>query len=107
MSQRTTEKLPEPNENPVPHHETPTLGNPDLPQEGMQTTAGDPAGARMTGPQNRVMESQFPRPYLMGIALPQMDKRHCQEEQRHGSHETGGRAPVAIVGLTVPRSDTV
>jgi oxalate decarboxylase len=60
MTQRTTEKLPEPNGNPVPHHETPTLGNPDLPQEGMQTTAGDPAGARMTGPQNRVMESQFP-----------------------------------------------
>ena len=48
------------NETQVPHHETPTLGNPDLPQEGMQTTAGDPAGAKMTGPQNPVLESQFP-----------------------------------------------
>ena len=48
------------NENPVPHHETPTLGNPDLPQEGMETTTGDPASARMTGPRNPVLESQFP-----------------------------------------------
>src|ERR1700735_4122463 len=48
------------NENPVPHHETATLGNPDLPPEGMVTTAGDPAGAKMTGPQNPVIESQFP-----------------------------------------------
>jgi len=44
----------------VPHHETPTLGSPDLPQEGMQTTAGDPASTRMTGPHNPVLESQFP-----------------------------------------------
>ena len=47
-------------ENPVPHHETPTLGDPDLPPEGMGTTAGDPGGARMSGPRNRVLESQFP-----------------------------------------------
>ena len=32
------------NENPAPHHETPTFGNPDLPQEGTVNTAGDPAG---------------------------------------------------------------
>ena len=28
------------NETPAPHHETPTLGNPDLPPEGMETTTG-------------------------------------------------------------------
>ena len=44
----------------VPHHETPTFGNPDLPSEGMENTVGDPAGARMTGPRNTVLESQFP-----------------------------------------------
>ena len=49
MTERTT-----------PHHETPTLGNPDLPQEGMQTTIGNPSAARMTGPRNPVLESQFP-----------------------------------------------
>jgi hypothetical protein len=27
-------------ENPAPHRETPTFGNPDLPQEGMANTAG-------------------------------------------------------------------
>jgi oxalate decarboxylase len=48
------------NENPVPHHETPTLGQPDLPPEGMETTKGDPGSARMTGPQNPVLEGQFP-----------------------------------------------
>ena len=48
------------NENPAPHHETPTFGNPDLPQEGMETTTGDPASATMTGPRNPVLESQFP-----------------------------------------------
>ena len=26
------------NQNPAPHHETPTFGNPDLPQEGMVNT---------------------------------------------------------------------
>ena len=48
------------NENPAPHHETPTLGNPDLPQEGRANIIGDPASAKMTGPQNKVIESQFP-----------------------------------------------
>jgi oxalate decarboxylase len=48
------------NENPAPHHETPTLGNPDLPQEGMQNVVGDAAATRMTGPRNPVLESQFP-----------------------------------------------
>jgi oxalate decarboxylase len=48
------------NTNPVPHHETPTFGNPDLPQEGMVNTNGDPASATMTGPRNPVLESQFP-----------------------------------------------
>ena len=48
------------NETQAPHHETPTLGNPDLPQEGMENITGDPASARMTGPQNPVLESQFP-----------------------------------------------
>ena len=47
-------------EKPAPHHETPTFGNPDLPQEGMANTAGDPASAKMTGPRNPVLESQFP-----------------------------------------------
>jgi oxalate decarboxylase len=47
-------------QNPAPHHETPTLGNPDLPPEGMENTVGDPAGTRMTGPRNPVLESQFP-----------------------------------------------
>jgi oxalate decarboxylase len=60
MTQRTTDKLPEPNENPAPNHETPALGNPDLPPEGMQTTTGDPASATMTGPRNPVLEGQFP-----------------------------------------------
>ena len=60
MTQQTTDTLPEPNENRVPHHETPTLGNPDLPPEGMATTAGDPASATMAGPRNPVLESQFP-----------------------------------------------
>src|ERR1700722_11559130 len=48
------------NENQAPHHETPTLGNPDLPPEGMENTTGDPASAKMTGPQNPALESQFP-----------------------------------------------
>ncbi len=49
-----------PNRNPVPHHEVPTSGNPDLPPEGMVNAAGDPASAKMTGPRNPVLESQFP-----------------------------------------------
>jgi oxalate decarboxylase len=60
MTQQTTEKLPEPSESRVPHQETPTLGNPDLPPEGMENTAGDPASAKMAGPRNPVLESQFP-----------------------------------------------
>ena len=44
----------------APHHETPTLGNPDLPPEGEVNTVDDPAAAVMKGPQNRVIESQFP-----------------------------------------------
>ncbi|WP_382307154.1 cupin domain-containing protein [Herbiconiux sp. UC225_62] len=45
---------------PTPHHESPDFGDPDLPQEGIVNTAGDPASTRMTGPQNPVIESQFP-----------------------------------------------
>jgi oxalate decarboxylase len=45
---------------PAPHHETPTLGNPDLPQEGESNTVGDPGSVAMTGPQNPAIESQFP-----------------------------------------------
>ena len=48
------------NENPAPHHETPAFGNPDLPQEGMVNTTGDPASTAMTGPRNPVLENQFP-----------------------------------------------
>ena len=48
------------NASPAPHHETPRFGNPDLPQEGMVNTNGDPASATMTGPRNPVLESQFP-----------------------------------------------
>ncbi|MWB97838.1 cupin domain-containing protein [Agromyces seonyuensis] len=44
----------------APHHETPTFGNPDLPPEGEVNTAGDPQSLRMPGPQNPVIESQFP-----------------------------------------------
>ena len=36
------------------------MGNPHLPPEGMETTTGDPASAKMTGPRNPVLESQFP-----------------------------------------------
>jgi oxalate decarboxylase len=45
---------------PAPHHETPGFGDPDLPQEGEVNTIGDPASIRMAGPQNPVIESQFP-----------------------------------------------
>jgi oxalate decarboxylase len=45
---------------PAPHHETPRFGDPDLPQEGEVNTADDPASTRMAGPQNAVIESQFP-----------------------------------------------
>jgi DNA-binding CsgD family transcriptional regulator len=46
------------NENPAPHHETPTFGNPDLPREGMVNTTGHPASAKMTGPRNPVRIAQ-------------------------------------------------
>jgi len=43
-----------------PHHETPVLGDPDLPPEGMMNVTDDPASTLMTGPRNPVLESQFP-----------------------------------------------
>ncbi|WP_233189248.1 cupin domain-containing protein [Subtercola sp. Z020] len=50
----------EPTDDTSPHHETPTFGDPDLPQEGEVNTVDDPAATVMTGPQNPVIESQFP-----------------------------------------------
>jgi oxalate decarboxylase len=44
----------------TPHHETPTFGNPDLPQEGTINTKDDPASTVMQGPQNPAIASQFP-----------------------------------------------
>ncbi|MCS5713037.1 cupin domain-containing protein [Herbiconiux sp. CPCC 205716] len=44
----------------APHHETPSLGDPDLPQEGESNVVDDPASLVMTGPQNTALESQFP-----------------------------------------------
>ena len=43
-----------------PHHETAGFGNPDLPPEGAVNTTGDPDSLQMTGPQNPVLEAQFP-----------------------------------------------
>src|SRR6201996_1303408 len=57
------------NETRAPQHETPTFGNPDLPPEGMENITGDPASAKMTGPRNPVLESQFPNQ----IAAPATD----------------------------------
>src|SRR6202012_3195925 len=65
----TRENAMNQNPNPAPHHETPTLGAPDLPPEGMATTAGDPASASMPGPRNPVLESQFPD----AVAAPPTD----------------------------------
>ena len=45
---------------PTPHHETATFGDPDLPQEGIENTVGDSTSTVMGGPQNPVIESQFP-----------------------------------------------
>ncbi|MCS5735148.1 cupin domain-containing protein [Herbiconiux daphne] len=45
---------------PTPHHETAVFGDPDLPQEGIVNTRGDAGSTVMTGPQNPVIESQFP-----------------------------------------------
>lgn len=42
------------------HHETPELGNPDLPPEGVVNTVDDPASTVMTGPRNPAIEGQFP-----------------------------------------------
>ena len=44
----------------APHHESPELGNPDLPPEGSVNTVREPASTAMTGPRNPVIESQFP-----------------------------------------------
>ena len=44
----------------TPHHETPELGNPDLPPEGLVNTTDDPGSTVMTGPQNPALAGQFP-----------------------------------------------
>ncbi|KAA9136131.1 cupin domain-containing protein [Microbacterium caowuchunii] len=44
----------------VRHHETPALGNPDLPPEGEINAAGDPLSLAMGGPQNPTLADQFP-----------------------------------------------
>lgn len=43
-----------------PHHERPEFGNPDLPPEGRINIGEDLSSALMEGPQNTVIESQFP-----------------------------------------------
>jgi oxalate decarboxylase len=60
MSQGMKEGEMGSNENPAPHQETPTSGNPDLPQEGMVNTTGDPASTKMTGPRNRCWKASSP-----------------------------------------------
>ena len=45
---------------PAAHHETPTLGNPDLPAEGRPNTAGDPESLRSDGPHNPAIEASSP-----------------------------------------------
>lgn len=46
---------------PVVHHEQPVFGNPDLPPEGsVNLASSDTMSARMEGPRNPVIESQFP-----------------------------------------------
>lgn len=44
----------------APNHPTPTYGHPDLPPEGRVTNRDDPAALRSDGPQNAVLEGQFP-----------------------------------------------
>ena len=44
----------------IPHHEPATFGNPDLPGEGIVNIVDNPESATMTGPQNLIIESQFP-----------------------------------------------
>jgi len=43
-----------------PHHEPASFGDPDLPLEGEVNTKDYPDSTRMTGPQNPVIEGQFP-----------------------------------------------
>ncbi|MET0887706.1 MAG: cupin domain-containing protein [Mycetocola sp.] len=50
----------EPTDAAPPHHETAGFGNPDLPPEGAVNTTGNPGSLQMTGPQNPVLEAQFP-----------------------------------------------
>jgi len=44
----------------APHHEVPTFGDPDSPPEGELNIKDDPASGKMFGPQNPVIEGQFP-----------------------------------------------
>lgn len=44
----------------APNHETPALGNPDLPPEGAINTIDHPQSTRMAGPRNPAIDSQFP-----------------------------------------------
>ncbi|QMU22780.1 cupin domain-containing protein [Gordonia rubripertincta] len=41
-------------------HETPTVGNPDLPPEGSVNTVDHPRSTEMRGPRNPAVDSQFP-----------------------------------------------
>ncbi|TYQ09330.1 UNVERIFIED_ORG: oxalate decarboxylase [Gordonia westfalica J30] len=41
-------------------HETPTVGNPDLPPEGSINTVDHPRSTEMRGPRNTAIDSQFP-----------------------------------------------
>ncbi|GAB98951.1 putative oxalate decarboxylase [Gordonia namibiensis NBRC 108229] len=41
-------------------HETPTVGNPDLPPEGSINTVDHPRSTEMRGPRNSAIDSQFP-----------------------------------------------
>jgi oxalate decarboxylase len=50
----------EPTDDIAAHHETPRFGDPDLPQEGTVNTGEDPKSTLMAGPQNPLIESQFP-----------------------------------------------
>lgn len=43
-----------------PHHKPPVFGDPDLPAEGSVNIGKDTISGRMKGPQNRIIESQFP-----------------------------------------------
>lgn len=41
-------------------HETPTVGNPDLPPAGSVNTVDHPRSTEMRGPRNPAIDSQFP-----------------------------------------------